>query len=104
MSKDVVPILTKKSTHTGVMRGRDVHARLNGKGLDPVLVGVIADIAEVNHVNVKAVTELAGMVDTCADLLQKFSDVASNMKDRTDQMARAMGETEGGENDGEAVN
>lgn len=98
------PILQKSSTHTGVMRGRDVHSRLNGKGIDPILVATMADIAEINHVNVKAIAEIATMLDECVNLIQQFSDVAGNMKDRTDQMARAMGQTAEGDDSGETSN
>lgn len=90
--KTVSPVLLKQSTHTGVMRGRDVRASLDKRNLDPILVGIIADIAEINHTNMKAIAELATMFDQMLDHMQGVLEVASNMKDRTDQMARAMGE------------
>jgi hypothetical protein len=70
------------------MRGRDVDFKLRGK-IDPVVVAVIAQIAEINHTNMKAIAELAQMQDKTIDLVQQFSNVAENMKQRTDQMLRA---------------
>lgn len=85
---------------TGIMRGRDVREKLAGE-LHPKVVEVIATLAEVNHTNSLAIAELATMQDKFLDMLQGFTDVAANMKDRTDQMMRATQATadEGTSND-----
>lgn len=80
------------TTRTGIMRARDVEFMLRGK-VDPTLLDVLCKIAEINHVNMKAISEQATMLDQMVDMLQNFTDVAHNMKDRTDQMARAMGQS-----------
>lgn len=92
MAKEVTPVLLKQSTHTGVMRGRDVLISLKDRNLDPILVRTLADIAEINHTNVKAIAELANMQDQLVNMMQGMTDIAANMKDRTDKMARAMGD------------
>ena len=93
MSKDKGFAIINKGTRnaTGVMRGRDVREQLRGK-IDPDTLAVLERIAEINHINMNAIAELATHMDQIVDLVQKFSDIAGNMKDRTDQMARAMGE------------
>jgi hypothetical protein len=96
--KSVTPILTKASTHTGVMRGRDVRHKLGGV-IDPIVQDVIAEIAEINHTNCKAIAELATMQEQLITLVQQFADIAQNMKDRTDQLVRATGETAEGEDE-----
>jgi CMP-2-keto-3-deoxyoctulosonic acid synthetase len=98
MAKEVTPILTKKSTHTGVMRGRDVTYKLGGV-IDPIVVKCIADIAEINHTNCQAIAELATMQDQMLNIIQKFADVAENMKNRTDQLMRSTGETMEGDDE-----
>ena len=89
--KQVAPVLLSSKEGTGIMRGRDVVSKLVGK-IDPEVVGVIAKIAEINHINMKAIAELATNMDRVVDMIRGFSDIAGNMKERTDQMARAMGE------------
>ncbi len=76
-------------TGTNVMRGRDVDFKLRGK-VEREVLDVLVSLAEINHTNMKAIAELATMQDQIINLVQKFADVAGNMKDRTDQMARAM--------------
>jgi hypothetical protein len=104
VAKDVIPILDKASTHTGVMRARDVRATLDKRNLDPILISTIANIAEINHTNCIAVAELATNLDKMLDLIQNFSNIAANMKERTDQMKRALGEAAEGEDNGTSVN
>lgn len=98
-----VPIL-EGTTGTNLMRGRDVVVTLGGRNLDPMLVDTLAKIAEINHFNMKAIAELANNLDQVIDLVQKFSDIAGNMKERTDQMARAMGEAVEGDEGAGSVN
>ena len=85
------PVFLKSGDATGVMRGRDVRVKLEGR-LDPVVLNVLCQLAEVNHGNVLHLASLASMLDQMTDLMQQFTDVAGNLKERTDQMARAMGE------------
>lgn len=85
------PVFLKSGDATGVMRGRDVEVKLRGK-VDPVLLGVLVQLAEINHGNVLHIASLASMVDQMTDIIQSFTDVAGNLKERTDQMARAMGD------------
>lgn len=82
-------IISEGTMGTGIMRGRDVRDKLMSRNIDPVAREVIAQIAEINHTNTKAIAELATMQDKLVDLIQQFSDVAENMKTRTDQMVRA---------------
>lgn len=94
--KDFATIFKGSREATGVMRGRDVRARLQHKDIDPELRSIIETIAEINHTNVLAVAELATMLDQVIDNLQGFSDIAENMKKRTDQLLRStQAETEG---------
>jgi hypothetical protein len=87
---------------TGVLRGRDVRAKLLTRNIDPEVRTILEQIAEINHINMLAIAELATMQDKIIDLVQGFSNIAGNMKDRTDAMARAMGETaEGAAEDAE---
>ena len=85
------PVFLKNTDATGVMRGRDVRAKLEGR-VDPVVLAVLVQLAEINHGNVIHLASLASMVDQMTDIIQSFTDVAGNLKERTDQMARAMGE------------
>jgi len=85
------PVFLKSGDATGVMRGRDVEVKLRNK-VDPVLLGVLVQLAEINHGNVLHIASLASMVDQMTDIIQSFTDVAGNLKERTDQMARAMGD------------
>lgn len=83
------PAIIKEGTMgTGLMRGRDVRDKLTGR-MEPVAVEIIAKIAEINHTNTKAIAELATMLDQIVNIVQQFSDVAENMKTRTDQFVRA---------------
>ena len=91
MAKDVSSALIATRDATGVMRGRDVRVKLAGK-LDPEVLQVLCQLAEVNHGNVLHLASLASMVDQMTDIIQSFTDVASNLKERTDQMVRAMGD------------
>ena len=93
------PVFLKQRDATGVMRGRDVRVKLEGK-CDPVLLNVLCQLAEINHGNVLHLASLASMVDQMTNIMQQFTDVAGNLKERTDQMARAMGdEVEGSPTD-----
>lgn len=89
--KGVAAIVKSVRDDTGVMRGRDVRLALTGK-VDPEVVRVVAQLAEVNHGNVLHIASLAQMLDQMVDMLQGFTDIAENMKTRTEQMARAMSE------------
>ena len=91
MAKDVSSTLIATRDATGVMRGRDVRVKLGGK-CDPVLLNVLCQLAEINHGNVLHLASLASMVDQMTNIMQQFTDVAGNLKERTDQMARAMGD------------
>lgn len=84
-------ILPEGTTGSKVMRGRDVDFMLRGK-VDPEVLKVLVSIAEINHTNMLAIAELATMQDQIINLVQQFANVAGNMKERTDQMARAMGQ------------
>ena len=85
---------------TGVMRARDVKVMLAGK-VDPAVSAVIEQLAEINHGNVLHLASMASMLDKMTDIIQSFTEVAANMKDRTDQMARSMAdEVEGAPTDG----
>ena len=78
------------------MRGRDVREKLEGR-VDPVVLDVLCTLAEINHGNVLHLASLAQMVDKMTDIIQSFTEVAANMKERTDQMARALGDEVEGE-------
>jgi len=85
------PVFLKSRDATGVMRGRDVRVKLESR-VDPVVLEVLCNLAEINHGNVLHLASLASMVDQMTDIIQSFTDVAGNLKERTDQMARAMGD------------
>lgn len=87
--KSVAAIISGTRDETGVMRGRDVREKLSAKA-DPAVVAVIATLAEINHGNVLHLASMASMLDQMTDMLQSFTDIAVNMKERTDQFARAM--------------
>ncbi len=84
-------LISEGTIGTNMMRGRDVRQRLKDK-LDNDVIHVIATVAEINHTNSLAIAELAQMQAKFVDIVQQFTDVAENMKQRTDQMARAMGD------------
>jgi hypothetical protein len=91
-----VPILTGTRDNTGIMRGRDVRALLGNK-VDPDVRKVLEMLAEQTHTNV---INLATTQDQMLNIIQKFADIAGNMKERTDQMSRAMqDELEGASSD-----
>ena len=99
--KSVKPQLLKQSTHTGVMRGRDVRSRLLTRNIDPELRDIIEQLAEINHTNTLAIAELANNFDKMVDIIQSFSDVAENLKNRSEQLMRGtQAETEGDEGAG----
>lgn len=87
--KQVAPTILGSRDATGVMRGRDVRVKLAGK-VDPVVLDVLCTLAEINHGNVLHLASMASMVDQMTNIMQQFTDIAGNMKERTDQMARAM--------------
>ena len=87
--KRVSPTLIASRDATGVMRGRDVRIKLAGK-VDPVVLDVMCQLAEINHGNVLHLASMAQMLDQMTDIMQSFTDVAHNMKERSDQMARAL--------------
>jgi len=100
MAKQVAPAILSTRDSTGVMRARDVRLKLAGR-VDPELMQVLCTLAEINHGNVLHLASLASMVDQMTNIMQQFTDVAHNMKKRTDEMARAMGEeVEGAPTDG----
>lgn len=104
MAKEkATPILTGSRDTTGIMRPRDVRQRLLGK-VDPELLSVIETIADINHHNMLALAELASMFDKMVNAMQGILQVAENMKDRTDKMARAMREDVEGSEDENTVN
>lgn len=93
-TKSVSPVLLSSNVGTGVMRGRDVREKLQGK-LDPTSVVVIAKIAEINHTNCTAIAEILTQQEQIINLIQQFSDIAENMKLRTDKLVSAQESLEG---------
>lgn len=91
MAKDktVVPMAGPVRNDTGVMRARDVRQALTGL-VDPRVSAIIEKLAEINHGNMVHIASLASMFDQMVDTMQSITDIAQNMKDRTDQMSRAM--------------
>jgi len=77
---------------SATFRGRDVEAKLKHVDMHPALKEVLMRIAEQSHVNMRGLAELAAMFDQLAGLIKNVMMVADNMKTRTDQMARAMGD------------
>lgn len=84
---DAPQIISEGNIGSRVMRGRDVRDKLHNR-VDPLVVEVIASLAEINHTNMKGLAEMATMLDQIVNVVQQFSDVAENMKTRTDQMMR----------------
>ena len=77
---------------SATFRGRDVEAKLKHVEMHPALKEVLMRIAEQSHVNMKGLAELAAMFDQLTGILNEVMSIADNMKTRTDQMARAMGD------------
>lgn len=77
---------------SATFRGRDVEMKLKHVELHPALKEVLMRIAEQSHVNMRGLAELAAMFDQLTGLINNVLSVADNMKTRTDQMARAMGD------------
>lgn len=103
MDKDkpkAVPILTGRRDNTGILRARDVRQRLAVRNVDPEVMDILEKLAELNHHNYKSLMELASMFDQMIDSMNGVLQVAENMKNRTDQMARAMEPDEGEGSDG----
>lgn len=97
MAKEVTPILGKRSTHTGIMRGRDVRSKLLLSNVDPKVREILEQLAEINHTNVLAITELATMQDQIITIVQQFADISQNMKDRMQQLQRSASAEAAGE-------
>jgi hypothetical protein len=74
----------------GMYRARDVEFDLKNTSVDPAIKMVLCKIAEQSHVNMKGLAELASMFDQITGLVNGMMTIAGNMKERTDQMARAM--------------
>ena len=88
-------IASGTTERTGIMRARDVRFELTGHA-DPRLIHVIAKIAEQSHTNYIQLAELATLTDNIIDIVQRFSDIAGNMKDKMMSLERGIeGEEEG---------
>lgn len=81
-------ILRGPNLGTNIIKGRDVRFLLQNRNIDPSLVEILAKIAEVNHTNSLAIAELATLLDSMTNIVQSFSDIASNMKDTIAQFKR----------------
>jgi hypothetical protein len=83
-------IIAGPTSGTNLIKGRDVRFYLEPRGLDPMLIDILAKIAEVNHTNSLAIAELANLLDQQMNIIQKMTDVAANMKEVTEQFKRGM--------------
>lgn len=99
----VIPILEKKHEGGNVMRGRDVRATLQNRNLDPILIDTIATLAEINHVNMKALAELATIQDQIIDAVQKFADISENMKNKMKSLEEGINTELEGDNGAETT-
>jgi hypothetical protein len=98
VEKKVKPQLLAKQEATGVMRGRDVRAKLLTRNIDPEVRTILETLAEINHTNVLAIAELATMQDQIINIIQNFANISQNMKDKMAQIQRStQAEAEGDE-------
>lgn len=67
------------------MRARDVEFELRGVDVDPRIKSVMVKLAEINHVNTKAIAELAVLLDKMIDTMNEFGTIAQNMRGLTDK-------------------
>lgn len=78
-----------------VLRARDVERELRGVDLDPKVKSLLYRLAEINHVNMKGIAELATLFDTMIDTMTEFGAVAENMKAMTDKLQRREADVDG---------
>ena len=74
----------------GMYRARDVEFELKGVDVHPSIKNCLCKMAEQSHVNMRGLAELASMFDQLTKLVDGMMTVAQNMKDRSEQMRRAM--------------
>jgi hypothetical protein len=73
------------TTDGSVLRARDVEFQLKGADIDPRVKNVLCTLAEINHVNMKAIAELGSMFDKMVDVMTDMTTVAGNMREMTDR-------------------
>lgn len=74
------------TTDGSVLRARDVEFELRSVDtLDPRVKSILYRLAESNHVNMKAIAELAQMFEQMVDSMVGMTTVAENMKQMTDK-------------------
>lgn len=79
--------ILKGGTRDGsVLRARDVEFELRGADVSPEVRSILYRLAEINHVNTKAVAELATMFDQMIDTMSGITTVAENMKIATERL------------------
>lgn len=83
------------TTDGSVMRGRDVEFELKDVDLDPRVKSVLYRLAEINHVNMKAIAEIAMLTEKFTDIVINMTTVADNMKTAIGQMKRQEADVDG---------
>jgi hypothetical protein len=70
------------------IRARDVAFELKDKNVDPAVVKLLMQQAEISHVHDKAIADMASMFDMMLDTLTNMVNVQGNMKDEVDRFRR----------------
>lgn len=65
-----------------VLRARDVRFELQGRNVDPVVMSIMERLAERSHFVMSRLTEMAMLQDQMINIIQQFSDIAGNMKEK----------------------
>lgn len=87
-------IIKGGTTDGSVMRARDVEFELRGVDIDPRVASILYRLAEINHINTKAVAELASMLDQMVETMIGITTIAENMKSATEQMKRTQADVD----------
>jgi predicted chitinase len=70
------------------IRARDVYFTLKGADVHPSVVQMLAQLAESNHINTKAIAEIAVHLGQMTNIISGFTTVAENLKNAAEQLTR----------------
>lgn len=75
------------------MKARDVHDKLKGR-IDPVLLDVLAKIAEEQHALARAIPEMAKSFDSLSRVLVQHTQILDNNKDLLEKLKKRVGDVQ----------
>lgn len=90
-AKDKGVIISGRQVKDGsALRARDVEFELRSVSVPPQVKSLLCRLAEINHANMNRIAELSTMLDQCINIIQSFSDIAGNMKEKMDSIQREV--------------